>query len=101
MIKKKGLLLIMQIAAIMLLIGWSVSAPPNVNAQICCNTFGYGSLMEKCCHRYAWSAADECDKEWKGGGSEIVDDSFCDISYFTFHLNEGWNLVSAPFEVRL
>jgi len=43
---------------------------------ICCHSWGYGSGMVKCCHKYEWKTSG-CGELLIGGGSEIVDDSFC------------------------
>jgi len=47
--------------------------------QVCCESFGYGSGMVKCCVSYAWTTASQCvvPADFVGGGKQIVDNSFC------------------------
>lgn len=54
------------------------SAAP-AGAKVCCESFGYGAMMAKCCETYAWSTADECvvPAGMVGGGREVVDDAKC------------------------
>lgn len=48
--------------------------------KVCCESFGYGAEMKKCCETYEWTDADKCTTEegFVGGGKEIVDDSKCE-----------------------
>jgi hypothetical protein len=48
--------------------------------MVCCESFGYGSEMKKCCESYEWTEADECETSegLVGGGKQIVDDELCD-----------------------
>jgi hypothetical protein len=54
-------------------------AEPAPAAQVCCESFGYGAQMVKCCETYAWTAADACvvAPGMVGGGKDVVDDSKC------------------------
>ena len=56
----------------------SIAALP-ANATVCCESFGYGAMMVKCCESYAWVLPDQCSTEATtgGGGKKIVDDSLC------------------------
>ena len=49
------------------------------DAKVCCESFGYGSRMIKCCETYEWSTAARCKTPsgLVGGGRKIVDDSYC------------------------
>ncbi len=55
------------------------AASPATAGQVCCESFGYGSMMVKCCESYAWTAPAECvvAPDMAGGGMEIVDDAKC------------------------
>jgi hypothetical protein len=55
----------------------AVSSPGD--ARVCCESFGYGSRMVKCCRTYEWSTASRCKTppELVGGGKAIVADSYC------------------------
>jgi len=46
---------------------------------ICCESFGFGAGMKKCCESYEWTLPYECllPDNLVGGGKQIVDDSFC------------------------
>lgn len=54
-------------------------APVDTPAQVCCESFGYGAQMVKCCESYAWTAPDACvvSPELVGGGKAVVDDARC------------------------
>lgn len=52
-------------------------------SRICCESFGFGAMMKKCCESYEWTSAEECKtpKAFVGGGKKIVENEFCkDIS---------------------
>jgi hypothetical protein len=51
----------------------------NNTEKVCCETFGYGSLMIKCCQTYEMVPKDQCKVEegLVGGGKQVVDVSFC------------------------
>lgn len=46
---------------------------------VCCEIFGYGSKMKKCCFKYRWLSKSKCvvPKNFVGGGRRVVKDSFC------------------------
>ena len=45
---------------------------------VCCHSFGYGSMMIKCCDKYEWKPLGEClPTEWRGGGQEVVSNHYC------------------------
>jgi len=48
-------------------------------AQVCCESFGYGAQMVKCCESYAWTAPDACvvPEGLVGGGKAVVADDLC------------------------
>ena len=51
---------------------------PSPAAEVCCESFGYGAQMVKCCESYAWTPAEACvDPGMPGGGKAIVDDALC------------------------
>jgi hypothetical protein len=54
-------------------------APADAGAKVCCESFGFGSMMKKCCESYAWTAADACVVEdgHVGGGKAVVADDLC------------------------
>ncbi len=47
--------------------------------KVCCETFGYGARMIKCCQSYEMISRDRCKVEegLVGGGKQVVDVSFC------------------------
>lgn len=47
--------------------------------KVCCESFGYGAQMVKCCEAYAWTTADECKVApgFVGGGKQVVADEKC------------------------
>jgi predicted small secreted protein len=47
--------------------------------MVCCETFGYGAMMEKVDSTYAMVSEDECivPDDFVGGGKNVVDDDFC------------------------
>lgn len=46
---------------------------------VCCESFGYGTKMKKCCESYQMMPPENCKVEegTAGGGMQIVDNSFC------------------------
>ena len=51
----------------------------NNTEKVCCETFGYGARMIKCCQSYEMVLKDQCKVEdgMVGGGKQVVDLSFC------------------------
>ena len=51
----------------------------DVEARVCCESFGYGSMMVECCQKTAWSRPNECHlpDDDVGGGKRIVSDDKC------------------------
>ncbi len=49
------------------------------DGQVCCESFGYGSEMKKCCETYSWTLPADCTVpgDWVGGSKQIVADSYC------------------------
>ena len=47
--------------------------------KVCCESFGYGARMIKCCQSYEMVPRDQCKVEdgLVGGGKQVVDLSFC------------------------
>ena len=47
--------------------------------KICCESFGYGSQMKKCCESYEMVPSEQCKvpPKFVGGGKQQVDISFC------------------------
>ena len=47
--------------------------------KVCCESFGYGTKMKKCCESYQMMPPENCQLEdgTAGGGMQIVDNSFC------------------------
>jgi len=71
---------------VVLLVGCSsdVVDPSEVEEKIdtiCCESFGYGSMMVKCCEEYEWTELDECvvEEDFVGGGKQVVSDSYCSL----------------------
>ncbi|HRG77212.1 MAG TPA: hypothetical protein PLX69_21820 [Leptospiraceae bacterium] len=54
-------------------------AKTNNTEKVCCETFGYGARMIKCCQSYEMVSRDQCKVEdgLVGGGKQVVDLSFC------------------------
>jgi hypothetical protein len=54
------------------------AAEPGAD-RVCCESFGYGAGMEKCCESYAWTTAAECTipPGFVGGGKNVVTDDRC------------------------
>lgn len=52
---------------------------PAAPAQVCCESFGYGAQMVKCCESYAWTTPEACTVEegFVGGGKAVVSDDKC------------------------
>lgn len=48
--------------------------------MVCCESYGYGAQMVKCCETYEWTLPEECTvpEGFVGGGKEIVSDEFCE-----------------------
>lgn len=53
--------------------------PKEKIKKVCCESFGYGAKMKKCCESYQMMLPENCQVEegTAGGGMQIVDDSFC------------------------
>ena len=53
--------------------------PAAAEAKVCCESFGYGSQMVKCCETYNWTTTAECSVEpgFVGGGKAVVGDELC------------------------
>lgn len=53
--------------------------PAPVAGQVCCESFGYGAMMVKCCESYAWTAPEACvtPEGFVGGGKAVVADEMC------------------------
>jgi len=47
--------------------------------MVCCESYGFGAMMVKCCEEYSWISREECatPEGFVGGGREIVEDSLC------------------------
>lgn len=46
--------------------------------KVCCEFYGFGAMMVKCCEKYEWTKPEECIAgNVVGGGRQVVDDSFC------------------------
>ncbi len=62
---------------------------------ICCESFGYGAEMVKCCETYEWTTAEECavPEAFVGGGKQVVDDSYCEET--CYESDEGYNVYKA------
>ncbi|MBN1896110.1 MAG: hypothetical protein JW789_00095 [Candidatus Aenigmarchaeota archaeon] len=47
---------------------------------VCCESYGFGAEMVKCCEIYNLTAPEDCavDVDFVGGGKNIVDDSYCE-----------------------
>ncbi|MFH0956950.1 MAG: hypothetical protein V1813_03735 [Candidatus Aenigmatarchaeota archaeon] len=58
--------------------------PPRClkNETVCCESYGYGAQMTKCCETYAWTTAAECTvpEGFVGGGKNYLPDSYCSAS---------------------
>ncbi len=69
--------------------------------KVCCESYGYGDQMVKCCETYEWTTAEECKvpENFVGGGKDIVDrshcagcgDGVCESIEKTLQLNEEYN----------
>ncbi|HVV84376.1 MAG TPA: hypothetical protein VHE35_15015, partial [Kofleriaceae bacterium] len=59
--------------------GSSMGSADGSAKQVCCESFGYGAQMVKCCETYAWTAADACvaPAGLVGGGKDVVSDDKC------------------------
>ena len=47
---------------------------------ICCESYGWGAYMIKCCEEYELMAEEDCvtpEPPWTGGGKQVVDNSYC------------------------
>jgi hypothetical protein len=55
------------------------AAAATAEGRVCCESFGYGAMMVKCCEAYSWTAPDACVVEdgMVGGGKAIVSDDKC------------------------
>ncbi len=55
------------------------SKPKAKTKMVCCESFGYGTKMKKCCESYQMMPPENCQVEegTAGGGMQIVDNSFC------------------------
>ena len=53
--------------------------PKTKTKMVCCESFGYGTKMKKCCESYQMMPPENCQVEegTAGGGMQIVDNSFC------------------------
>ena len=62
-----------------LLIGCGKVPPNTESGQVCCESFGYGAMMAKCCESYEWVAPDACTVPdgFVGGGKQVVEDGKC------------------------
>lgn len=51
----------------------------KTEGQVCCESFGYGAMMAKCCESYSWTAPGECvvPEGMVGGGRAVVADEKC------------------------
>ncbi len=60
--------------------GCSEGACVEEEELICCESFGYGAEMVKCCETYEWTTAEECTvpEDFVGGGKAVVEDSYCE-----------------------
>ncbi|HRZ28432.1 MAG TPA: hypothetical protein P5346_11590 [Spirochaetota bacterium] len=47
--------------------------------MVCCETYGLGADLEKCCETYESVEKEECSGTIDGGGKQVVDDSYCAI----------------------
>jgi hypothetical protein len=47
--------------------------------EVCCESYGFGARMVKCCEKYQWTTAEECvvPEGFVGGGKQVVDGSMC------------------------
>lgn len=53
--------------------------PADDTSRVCCESFGYGAQMVKCCESYAWTTAEECTvpEGLVGGGKQVVSGDHC------------------------
>ena len=56
------------------------SIQPVNDEEVCCKTYGLGTMMKKVNIRYGWAKESECitPEGLLGGGREIVDDKYCE-----------------------
>lgn len=47
--------------------------------KVCCESYGYGAEMKKCCEKYEWTKQSECSvaEGFVGGGKNVVDNAKC------------------------
>jgi hypothetical protein len=52
---------------------------PTSDEQVCCESFGYGAMMVKCCESYEWTTRSECavPEQHVGGGKQVVEAGKC------------------------
>lgn len=52
---------------------------PPASELVCCESFGYGAQMVKCCESYQWTSPDACvvPPNHVGGGKQVVDSQLC------------------------
>jgi hypothetical protein len=52
----------------------AAATPTAPEGQVCCESFGHGAQMVKCCESYAWTTAEACTVPpgMVGGGKQIV-----------------------------
>jgi hypothetical protein len=60
--------------------------------RICCESYGYGSEMVKCCESYELTTPEECvyPADYVGGGKQIVADSYCGEPETTIYGRKEW-----------
>lgn len=56
-----------------------VTKSETANKKVCCESYGFGAGMVKCCESYQWTIPEECvvPDGFVGGGKQIVDDTKC------------------------
>lgn len=66
---------------LILLVACGKTTPPAPEASelVCCESYGFGAMMAKCCETYAWTKPTECSvpEGFTGGGKQVVDDGKC------------------------
>ncbi|MCK4714569.1 MAG: hypothetical protein KAT35_03265, partial [Candidatus Aenigmarchaeota archaeon] len=62
---------------------------------ICCESYGLGAMMVKCCESYEWTTTEECNvpEGFVGGGKNIADDSYCEEE--CYESDDGYDIYNA------
>jgi hypothetical protein len=53
--------------------------PVAPEGQVCCESFGFGEMMARCCETYEWTAPEACvvPADHVGGGKSVVPNEKC------------------------